>query len=457
MEYASRILLAIGDIEIPLGALSDISFSLVAFMVVLLLISAFFSMSETVFSSVNPIRLKTMIEDGVSGSKKALWITEHFDKTITTILVGNNLANIALATVSVMFFSQIFDGNQTIVNIMNTFVMTTLILIFGEIVPKSTAKNNADKLALRLSSILYWLIYVLTPVSWVFLKIKNAIVKDSDEIQISVTGDELETIIDTMEEEGSIDEDEAEMLQSVLDLNEKRVYDIMTPRVDMIGIDVDMTVEEMKKVFFDYQFSRIPVYEENRDNVIGVLHERDFFTKLIKGQKVQVRKLMKEPMFVSKSMRVDTLIETLQRENSHMAIVSGEYGGTSGIVTMEDALEELVGEIYDEHDEVDDAFIQQIKENKYGINAEIDLEDLFEELEIGNPPESQYSNLQGWLYEKFEDIPEVDEGYTYIQEIPNYEHDDDEPTRLSLRFIVKDIKERRISYVHLTIEDMTEE
>jgi CBS domain containing-hemolysin-like protein len=166
---------------------------------------------------------------------------------------------------------------------------------------------------------------------------------------------------------------------------------------------------------------------------------------------------MKEPMFVSKSMRVDTLIEALQRENSHMAIVSGEYGGTSGIVTMEDALEELVGEIYDEHDEIDGEFIQQIKENKYGINAEIDLEDLFEELEIGNPPLSQYSNLQGWLYEMFEDIPEIDEGYTYIQEIINYQHDDDEPKILSLKFVVKDIKERRISYVHLTIDELIEE
>jgi len=425
-------------------------------MIGLILVSSFFSMSETVFSSVGQIRLKTFIEEGRNGSKKALWITENFDRTITTILVGNNLANIALATVSVSFFSSIFVDNEAVVNLVNTLVMTTIILIFGEILPKSFAKNNADKLALLLSGILYWLIYVLRPVTWVFIKIKSGIIKETEDA-VSVTGDELETIIDTMEEEGSIDEDEAEMLQSVLDLSEKTVYDIMTPRVDMIGIEVNEDLEDIKKIFFENQFSRIPVYEENRDNVIGVLHERDLFTKLIKGQKVLIRKLMKEPMFVSKSMRVDTLIETLQRENSHMAIVSGEYGGTSGIVTMEDALEELVGEIYDEHDEVEGELIQQIKENKYGINAEIDLEDLFEELEIGNAPESHYSNLAGWLYEMFEDIPEVDEGYTYIQEIPNYEHDDDEPTWLSLRFVIKDIKERRISYVHLTIEEIADE
>ncbi|MCK5761511.1 MAG: HlyC/CorC family transporter, partial [Candidatus Izimaplasma sp.] len=340
MDYSATVLLSIGDI----------SYNLVILMIVLLFISAFFSMSETVFSSVNIIRLKTFIEDSKKGSKKALWITEHFDKTLTTILVGNNLANIALATVSVSFFSSIFVNNETTVNLVNTFVMTTIILIFGEIVPKSFAKNNAEKLALLISRTLYGLIYILTPVTWIFIKIKTWMVKENNEVQVSVTGDELETIIDTMEEEGSIDEDEAEMLQSVLDLSEKKVYDIMTPRVDMIGIEVDDELEDIKKMFFENQFSRLPVFEETRDNVIGILHERDLFTKIIKSEKIVIRNLMKKPMFVSKSMKVDTFIEILQRENTHMAVVSGEYGGTSGIVTMEDALEELVGEIYDEHD-----------------------------------------------------------------------------------------------------------
>ena len=436
---------------------TDVSIGLVAVMVALLLMSAFFSLSETVFSSVNVIRLKTFIEDGIKGSKKGLWVTENFDKTLTTILVGNNLANIALATVSVSVFSQIFQNNQTLVNVLNTFVMTTIILIFGEIVPKSFAKRNAERLALFLSGLMYWLIRVMSPITWIFLKIKTLLIKDNGDITISVTGDELETIIDTMEEEGSIDEDEAEMLQSVLDLSEKKVYDIMTPRVDMIGVDINDDIEAIKKVFFEHQFSRLPVYDKSVDNIVGVLHERDFFTKLIKEQKVNVKQLMKEPMFVSKSMRVDTLIELLQREKYHIAIVSGEYGGTSGIVTMEDALEELVGEIYDEHDDVVGELITQIKDNKFGINADIDLEDLFEELEIGNPPASQYSNLSGWLYDMFEDIPEVDMHYSYIQEIPNYEHDDDEPTWLKLHFVIKEIRDRRITYVHLTIEQLVNE
>jgi len=447
LDYSARFLLAISDVSIPT----------VIFVFLLMAVSAFFSMSETVFSSVNVIRLKTFIEEGKKGSKKALWISDHFDLTLSTILVGNNLANIALATLSVSVFSDIFNGQQTIVNIMNTVVMTTLILIFGEIVPKSFGKTNAEDMSLSISPFLYWVIYVLRPVTYVFLKIKKLIVRDNGLVTISVTGEELNTIIDTMEEEGSIDEDEAEMLQSVLDLSHKKIYEIMTPRVDMIGVEVNDDIEEIKKIFFEYQFSRLPVYEETRDNVVGILHERDFFTKLIKNEQIDLRKLMKEPMFVSKSMRVDTLIETLQRENFHMAIVSGEYGGTSGIVTMEDALEELVGEIYDEHDIVEEEFIRQVAEYSYEVNADMDIADLFDDLELGNPPYSHYANVGGWLYDSFEEIPQIEDRYSFIQEIQNYEHDDDEPTKIRLTFIIKEIRERRITRVQLEVEMMDEE
>ncbi|WP_143312436.1 hemolysin family protein [Candidatus Izimaplasma bacterium ZiA1] len=446
MDYSARLL-----------SLSDVNIWVVAFLIILLVISGFFSMSETIFSSVNQIRLKTFIEEGKKGAKKAFWISDNFDLTISTILVGNNLANIALATLSVSVFSQIFNDNELVVNIFNTVVMTTLILIFGEIIPKSIGKNRSDSLSLSMSPVMYFIINTLRPITWIFIKIKESIVKSNNENLISVTEDELETIIDTMEEEGSIDEDEAEMLQSVLDLSEKKVYEIMTPRVDMIGVFIDDEIETIKKVFFEYQFSRIPVFEETRDNVVGILTERDFFTKLIKGQKVYMKKLMREPLFVSKSMRVDTLIETLQRENSHLAVVSGEFGGTSGIVTMEDALEELVGEIYDEHDEIEDEFIQPIKDYKWGINADIDLEDLFEDLKLGNPPVTQYSTLSSWLYEQFEDIPEEDEYYSFVQEVINYDHEEEETDKFLLKFVVKDIKERRIKYVVLTKEALHEE
>ncbi|MCF7926120.1 MAG: hemolysin family protein [Candidatus Izimaplasma sp.] len=418
-------------------------------MILLIFVSAFFSMSETIFSSVNPIRLKTYIENDKIGSKKALWITEHFNRTIATILVGNNLANIALATISVSFFASVFT-TDTLISVMNTLVMTTIILIFGEIIPKSFGKHNAEKLSLILSGILYWLIYILSPITYFFIKLQNRLITPTDEV--SVTNDELETIIDTMEEEGAIDEDEAEMLQSVLDLHERKVYEIMVPRVDMIGVDLeDDSVEDVKQTFFKYKFTRLPVFFDTPDNIVGVLHERDFLEKVVLGEEIDLKKLCTEPIYVSESMRVDTLIETLQRENSHLAIVSGEYGGTSGIVTMEDAVEELVGEIYDEHDEIQGEFIQQIKKDKFWINADVDLEDLFEYLKLGDPPETHYATLGGWLYDLFEDIPEVDEGYTYIHQMKNYHHEDDKPIIYTLRFIIKDVKERRISYVHLSL------
>jgi putative hemolysin len=427
---------------------------------ILLVFSSFFSMSETVFSSVSKIRLKTYIEDGHKKAKRAFYITDDFDRALTSILIGNNLANIALATISVSLFSKIFasfENMDTLVTVFNTFVMTTIILIFGEIVPKSFAKRYADSLSLRIAPILQFFIILFTPLAWFFLSIKSWIIKGDHKEGLSVTGNELETIIDTMEEEGSIDEDEADMLQSVLDIHSKTVYEIMTPRVDIVMIDIEDTIEEVKQTFFENQFSRIPVFKEDRDHVVGVLHERDFLTALIREEDIKLEDMMSEPFYVSKSMKVDTLIETLQRENVHLAIVSGEYGGTSGLVTMEDALEELVGEIYDEHDDLEDEEITTLKENKYGIDANIDLDELFEELNLGRLPETSYSTLGGWLYECFEDIPEVDDTHTYESERTIYTDDGPIDETLILKFIVKDIKERRIQYVHLYVDILKSE
>ncbi len=423
----------------------------IVMLIVLLIVSSFFSMSETVYASLNPIRIKTYIEDGKKGAKKAFWIHERFDRVLTTILVGNNLANVALATISASIFVRIFENNDTLVTVLNTVVMTTIILIFGEIIPKSYAKMHADIIAVRISGLMMVVMKILKPVVWVFLKIKAVFLKADNRVTISVSEDELETIIDTMEEEGSIDEEEAEMLQSVLDLSEKQVYEIMTPRVDMVAIEIDEDQESIQKKFFDHQFSRLPVYEKDRDKIVGILNERDFFTHIIQKKAINVKDIMNPPVFVSKTMRADTLIETLQRENSHLAIVSDEFGGTSGIVTMEDALEELVGEIYDEHDDIDDEFLRQIKEHEYGINADIELGDLFEELQLGVPPEKEEKTLGSYLFEQFETLPEVDMTFSMTQKMVSYDHDE-EGHNFKLTFTIKEIKERRIKYVHLVVE-----
>lgn len=433
--------------------------ALLILMIVLLIVSGFFSMTEMAYSSVGKLRLKTLVEKDVSGSKKALWIVEHFDRTLTTLLVGNNLANIALATVSVILFTGIFSSvpnADTIISVMNTVVMTIIILIFGEIMPKSLAKSHTESICLRISSMIYFLIKIMTPITYPFLLLNRKVMErvENSKNKVTVTESELETIIDTMEEEGSIDGDEADMLQKVLDLSEINVEEIMTPRVDMVAIEVNDDVEDIKELFFKNKFSRIPVYDDKVDNIIGVLSERDFYTKLIKKQAINLRRLVRKPIFVPSSSKVDALIELLQENNNHLAFVVDEYGGLDGIVTMEDALEELVGEIYDEHDLISEP-VTKVEENTYLIDGDYDLEDLFETLELGEPPISESTSVGGWLFEIFQDIPEVDE---QIEHVIYYNQEYDELSEVIsedtavLTFKVLKVKQRRIKEVLLTID-----
>jgi CBS domain containing-hemolysin-like protein len=436
---------------------------LLILMIGLLVISAFFSMTETAYSSVGRLRMKTLVELKKAGSKKALWIVDNFDRTLTTLLVGNNLANIALATVSVILFKGIFgsmDNADTIISLMNTGVMTVVILIFGEILPKSLAKSNSEKICLWESRGVYFLIKVMTPITYPFLLLNRKVMSRVDnDSRVSVTESDLETIIGTMEEEGSIDGEEASMLHKVLDLSEITVEEIMTPRVDMIAIDVNDEIKVITDVFFKNKFSRLPVYDNNPDNIIGVLSERDFYTKLIKDQNVNIRRMMRQPLFIPSSTKVDALIELLQTQNMHMAIVVDEYGGVDGIVTMEDALEELVGEIYDEHDDIIETITKK-DDYTYLINADYDLEDLFEDLNLGKPPVSDSTSVGGWLFEMFQDIPEVDEEIEYEVRY-NQEYDDlselIKEDRAILVFKIISVTKRRIKSVLMTINVIMDE
>lgn len=434
---------------------------LLVMMLALILVSAFFSSTETAYSSVGRLRLKTLVELNKKGSKKALWIVDNFDKTLTTLLVGNNLANIGLATISVIFFTDLFGGiadpstQQTVVSIMNTVVMTIIILIFGEIIPKSMAKTHAEKYSLRMSKFIFFLIKMMTPLTFLFIKLNRKVTtRIQPDKQVSVTESDLETIIDTMEEEGAIQVGEADMLQSVLELSDITVEEIMTPRVDMVAIEVNDTVKQIKDLFFKHKFSRMPVYDDSVDNIIGVLSERDFYTKVIKKQVINLKRMVRPALFIPTSTKVDSLITLLQNKNTHLAIVVDEYGGVDGIVTMEDALEELVGEIYDEHDDVIETITKKDDYN-YLINADYDLEDLFDDLNLGKPPVSDSTSVGGWLFEMFQDIPEVDEEINY--EV-RYNQEYDELSELikedkaTLIFKILKVKKRRIKSVLLTIE-----
>ncbi len=436
------------------GIGTEVLIGMLILLVLLLICSSFFSASETAFSTVNIMRLKGYVEEKRKGAKKALWIAEHYDRTLTTLLVGNNVVNIAASTIAAtIFINLIID--QTIANVVSTAVMTIVVLIFGEILPKSIAKEKAETTVLRFAGILYLLMKILYPVVIIFIGIKKIMFKNVKNEQPTVTESELESIIDTMEEEGVIDAEDADLIQGVLDIDERTIYDIMTPRVDIIGIDIESDIEEMKNLFFKHKFSRMPVYKEDKDHIVGILSERDFYTALLKGEKIKIESLVKEPLYVSKTMKVNDLIRLMQKEKKHFAIVSDEYGGTSGIVTMEDALEEIVGEIYDEHDDtIIEEDIVKIDDSTFEISAEVILEDLFDTLELGKTPESSYTNVGGFLYSLAEDVPsegEVLEWNTTVDR--NLEDDFAEEYPIVLRFTILSVVDRRIIRTKLEIID----
>ena len=332
--------------------------------------------------------------------------------------------------------------------------MTIIILIFGEIIPKAFAKQNPEKFALRFSGILFVIIKILFPITYVFNKLQKGVVK-ADNNNPTITEDELESIIDTMEEEGVINSEDADLIQGVLDLSERTAYDIMTPRVDVNALPIDATDDEVKKLFLDTQYSRIPIYKNDIDHIVGILSQKDYFSALIQGENPKVEDLMAEPLFINEIMKVDDVIRQMQKVKKHMAVVVDEYGGTSGIVTFEDGIEEMVGEIYDEHDQEDDIReeIKRIDENSFLIDAEVQLEELFRELEIENVPETQYSTIGGFLYELSGNLPEQDQELELVTLDEMLDKDANYVQKtIKMKFRLINVHENRIREVLLTIE-----
>ena len=422
--------------------------------IVLIMFSAFFSASETAFTKANMLRLRSYADEKKKGARRAIYICEHSDKALSTILVGNNLVNIASTTICAYLFSK-FIVNPTLSNLMNTVIMTIIILIFGEILPKSISKADPDKIAMKFSGILYFLMKVLTPISFVFGGLQKLVTRKNKNDAPTVTEDELESIIDTMNEEGVIDNDEADILQGAIDIKTKTVGDIMTPRVDIVAISIDDSLETVKDLFIEHQFSRMPVYENDKDNIVGILNQKDFMIKYLKNEKIVISDIMTEPSFVTETMKVDDVIRLMQKEKKHLAIVLDEYGGTSGIVSMEDAIEEVVGEIYDEHDDEEPtkSLITKVGENKYILDPEMSVEDLYDYLEIEHLPEGNYASVGTMLYELSEKLPTVGEKFTIkaIDDVLN-EHNDYVQIVTTLTFTITKMDERRIDELSLEVE-----
>lgn len=419
--------------------LDDIPLNSIILLGILILLSAFFSSAETAYSSVNRIRLKNFVDEGRRGSKKAFYIAENFDKALSTILVGNNIVNIAAASISAKLATDLFGGNTGLV--ISTFVMTILILIFGEVLPKSLAKENAENYSLMIAGVLLFLIKLLTPINFFFIKLKIVVSKlfsKNSELP-SVTEEEIKVMLDISEEEGVIDKDERELIHRSMDFDDTLVGEILTPRIDIVAIDVNMTIEEIKQTFFEERFSRIPVYEESIDNIIGIVSEKEFFTHLIKYDDVNIREILREPLFVVESIKISSLLPKLQKEKVHMAIVIDEYGGTSGLITLEDVLEEIVGEIWDEQDEKISS-ITKLGESAYKFDAQYQLDD-FAELMNVSIPDSSYHTLGGWVIESFGTIPAKGD---------SFKHE-------NIVVTVEDVANRRVRKLKVEIQDNDEQ
>lgn len=371
---------------------------------VLVMMSAYFSATETAFNSLNLTKLKISAEKGDRGAALMLRLVDDYNRLLTTILVGNNIVNIALSSIATVFFIKLVgDAGATV----STAVITVIVLIFGEITPKSIAKESPEAFARFSAPIINFLAVILTPINYIFSlwkKLISLIFKSSDEH--AVTEEELLSMVEEVESSGGIGEQEGELIRNAMELNENDAADIATPRVDIEAVGKDWTKEEVAQVFVETGYSRLPVYIDSIDNIIGIIHRTDFYNNYDMENIADT--MLTTPVFVPTTIKIGALLKLLQKNKCHMAVVTDEYGGTFGIVTMEDILEELVGEIWDEHDEVE----EDISENKgiYTVSGSMDPEELFEELEM-DIEEVPYATLSGWIMDELNKVPE--EGDTF--------------------------------------------
>lgn len=385
------------------------STTMILVLVCLVFLSAYFSATETAFSSLNRIRLKNMASGGNRRAQTALSLSENYDELLSTILVGNNIVNIASTSIATTLFVAALGGSAG--PTVSTVVMTVVVLIFGEVSPKSLAKENAESFAMFSAPLLRVLVVVLKPVNFLFTQLKKGLHKifrvKSD---YSMTDSELLTIVEEAEQGGGIDEDEGAMLRNVIEFDDIEAIDIMTPRVDVEAVSFDAKKNDVAALFRSTGFSRLPVYKETIDSVIGVIHEKDFYSFVWDTQQ-EIDSIIKPAEFIPPSMKVSALLKSLQQSKSHIAVIIDEFGGTEGIVTLEDVLEELVGEIWDEHDRVVQQGFQKVKEGEYRVFCSADLDDLFEFFHISC--ETEASTINGWILENLDRIPAEGDVFAY--------------------------------------------
>lgn len=388
----------------------------IALIVILIALSAFFSASETALSSVNRIRLKGMAENGSRGAARALRILKKYDKALTTILIGNNIVNIAtssLATIlCVRLIAEAYESQATgdkYGPLVATIAITVIVLIFGEVLPKSIAKDNSEGICIGISAVISFLMIIFTPFSALFILMKTGLSKLFRKKEtVSVTEEELMAIIDEIEDEGVLEQQESNLVRSALEFDEITVDEIITPRVRITAVEVNEGADEVREKFFKDEYSRMPVYEKTLDNIIGVINEKDFMKAYgEKGSDLTVHELIKETIYFPSMLKISEVLRTMQKKKCHMSVVLDQHGGTLGIVTMEDLLEELVGEIWDESDEVKSP-ITAIGERTYSVYGDVSLNSLRRFLanhDTDAEIDSEAHTVAGWVLELFGSIP----------------------------------------------------
>ena len=375
-------------------------------MLVLVVLSGYFSATETAFSTFNRIRMKNMAEGGNKRAALALKMAEDYDRLLSTILVGNNIVNILLTTIAtICFVKWVGEGNGPAVS---TLVTTVVVLVFGEISPKSLAKRNADRFVMNTAPLLRLVMVVLAPINFIFSlwkRLLNAVFKTTDDQ--TVTEEEILTIVDEAQLDGTLEEQESEMIHRVIEFNDREALDILIPRVDVAGVPLDATFKEMGRIFVESGYSRLPVYDESMDHVVGVVYNKDYYAAL--GDKPTPADIMNEAVFVPPTVKIHLLLEQLKEAQSHIAIVTDEYGGTLGIVTMEDILEELVGEIWDEHDDVIENILPQADGTAL-VLCSTELIDLMDYYDTETACDA--TTVSGWVMEALGRIPAVGDAFT---------------------------------------------
>ena len=350
------------------------STGLIIALIVLIVLSAYFSATETAFSSLSRIRLKTLADNGNKRAKLAYKLVDNYDELISSVLVGNNIVNISASSLATVLFIKAFGDNGPTVS---TIAMTIIVLIFGEVTPKSISKEAPEAFAMFSAPIINVLIYVFKPINVCLVGIKKLVkkfVKVSNDRTISES--ELLTIVEEAEHDGGINENESELIHNVIEFDDLEAIDIMTPRVDVEAVDKTSTVQEIADLFTETGFSRLPVYEETIDSIVGIINEKDFHNLVLRDGNA-VKQIIKPVEFIPPSMKISALLKLLQQNKSHLAVIVDEFGGTEGIVTLEDIIEELVGEIWDEHDEVVQEIVQ-ISEREYKFSGRASVKKLFD-------------------------------------------------------------------------------